>query len=342
MKNRWKYFTALLLVLIISASVYFFFSTNNKKSPTYSLMLLQTSITSHDWDTFQKHIDMSTFYGSVFDSVIAPTMRQPSDAFANQFLDGIVQNISTTFVTSMTAYTKEIVTNSTPGKTIALPEQIFARKFIGIVDLNNISTKNIGNVKINGDSATVDINVTNKTLNKDLLIQVSMKQLKDGTWQLVKIVNIPEFLLALKKAQAEKLVELNKPLSKEIAKEISISKSEFDIKTRNTMGLSTAFIYKPTITFKSTDKIIEFLGQVQVLGKDDSAIFTQKYIVRGPFPIGEKQGYSFSWTLNPFIPGDKVLIETNTGSLRLRETILSVEFENGKRLQLLEQLSSTN
>ncbi len=342
MKTRWKYLTALLLVLFIAAGVYFFFSANNKKSPGYSLAILQNSISSHDWATFQKHIDLKSFYGSVFNDIIAPTIRQPSDSFTDQFLDGIVQNIRTTFVDSMTEYTKEIVTKNSRDKKPALPEQIFARKFIGMIDFNNMTYKKFSNTKITGNTATIDITITNKTLNKDFLLQVRMRKLEDDTWQLEKIINIPEFLSALKKAQTEKLIALNKPLSDEIAKDIVISTNNFDIKTHKTMGLSTAFIYKPTIIFKSTEKIVEFIGQVQVLGKNNVALFTQKYIVHGPFPIGAKQDYSFSWTLNPFIPGDKVLIEANTSDLKIKETILSVEFENGKHLQTLEQVPTAN
>lgn len=338
MKTRWKYLTAFLLVLFIAAGVYFFFSANNKKSPEYSLMLLQTSMASHDLVTFQKHIDMQTFYGNIFNDAIAPTILQPSGSFANQFLDEIVQNIRATFVDSMTAYTKELVNKNSQDQTIALPEQIFARKFISLADFSNMKYKKFSNTKIKGNIATVDITVTNKLLDKDFLLKVNMKKLEDGTWQLLKITNIPEFLSALKNAETEKLVALNKPIAHEIAKEIAISTSSFEIKTRNSNGLTTAFIYRPTIIFKSADKITEFIGKVQVIGKNNTPLFTQKYIVHGPFPIGAKQDYAFSWTLNPFIPGDKVLIEANTDSLKLENTIISVKFENGKHLQILEQM----
>jgi hypothetical protein len=342
MKNRWKYLIALLLVLIIAAGVYFFFSANNKKSPEYSLTLLQTAITSHDWAAVQKRMDMNTFYGQVFDDVIAPTMRPTNYGFANEFFSGILQNVKTTFVSSMTEYTKEFITKDSTDKTPPLPEQAFASKFIGIINLKNATYKKCSNVKIQGDTSTADITITDKTLGKDFLIQVSMKKLPDETWQLVKVLNITDLLSNIKKAQAEKLVALNKPLSEEIASQISISKGDFDIKTRQSPWQSTAFIYKPLVTFKSDEQITAFIGQVQVLGKNNDALFTQKYIVTGPFPIGAKQDYSFSWTLNPFVPGEKALIEANKNDLKIKETILGVKLENGKNLQILEQMPESN
>jgi len=342
MKNRWKYLIALVLVLIIAAGVYFFFSANNKKSPEYSLTLLQTAINSHDWDAVQKRMDMNTFYGQVFDDVIAPTMRPANDGFANDFFSGILQNVKTTFVSSMTEYTKAFVTKDSTDKTPTLPEQIFARKFIGIINFKNVTYKKFSNVKIQGNTSTVDITITDITLSKDFLIQVSMKKLPDETWQLVKILNVTDLLSNIKKAQAEKLVALNKPLSEEIANQISISKGKFDIKTRTSPWQSTAFIYNPLVTFKSDAQIAAFIGQVQVLGKNDDPLFTQKYIVTGPFPIGAKQDYSFSWTLNPFVPGEKALIEANKNNLKLKETILGIKFEDGKNLQILEQIPEDN
>lgn len=338
MKNRWKYLIALLLVLLIAAGVYFFFSANNKKSPEYSLTLLQTAINSNDWDAVEKRMDMNTFYGQVFDDVIAPTMRPTNDGFANDFFAGILQNVKTTFISSMTEYTKEFVTKDSAGKTPALPEQVFARKFIGIINLKNATYKKCSNVKIQGSTSTVDVTINDKTLSKDFLIQVSMKKLPDDTWQLVKILNVTDLLSNIKKAQAEKLVALNKPLSEEIANQIGISKGKFDIKTRANPWQSTAFIYNPLVTFKSDTQIASFIGQVQILGKNDDPLFTQKYIVNGPFPIGAKQDYSFSWTLNPFVPGEKALIEANKNDLKLKETILGIKFIDGKNLQILEQI----
>jgi len=342
MRNRWKYLIALLLILIITAGVYFFFSANNKKSPEYSVTLLQTAITSHDWEAVQKRVDMNTFYGQIFDDVIAPTMRPTGDGFATEFLAGILQNVKTTFIFSMTEYTKAFITKDSSDKTPTLPDQVFARKFIGVINLKTITYKKCGNVKIHGDMSTLDVTITDKTLDKDFLIQVSMKKLPDETWQVVKILNVTELLSTIKKAQTEKLVALNKPLSEEINSQISINKGTFDIKTRNGSWQSTAFIYKPLVTFKSDEQIAEFIGQIQVIGKNNDALFTQKYIINGPFPIGAKQDYSFSWTLNPFIPGEKALIEANKNDLKLKETIVGVKFVSGRSLQLLEQMPDAN
>ena len=49
-----------------------------------------------------------------------------------------------------------------------------------------------------------------------------MRQLDDGTWQILEISNLKDYLLELDKARKAKLAEVNKPIQDEIDQRVSV------------------------------------------------------------------------------------------------------------------------
>jgi len=337
MKAYKKYGIALAVVLFLTAAAYFMFLQHQKKTPEYTLTLLQTAFARHDWPTVNKHFAADSFFGAAFDEVVAPTMHQSKDGFVNDFLAEVLQNVRKGFITALTDYTKA-ATLAQDKATIEAPQQMFARKFIGVMDFTHTSWQKTAHTKILNHTATTEVTLHNTLLAKNFVVQLTMQQLPDGTWQIVKMNNAPEFLNMLKEAQEAKLEELNKPLAAKIAKEITFAKNSFELTTRVKPWLSTVLHYKPTLKFATTLPIKEFVGQVQVLDKDGKVLFTQKYIEKGPFAPGSKQSYTFSWTLNPFVAEEKALIDTAGNKLSLKESIVKISYENGTSLELLEKI----
>lgn len=338
MKSLWKYIVALCVVLVIAGGGYFYWQTQQKKTPAYSLGLINTAMQKHNWAAFQKHFDSKKVYGRAFDDVIAPTLQQANDSTVNAFLAGIMTNIKTNFVDTLTAHTKDYVSGSTTASQTNQPEQVFTKRFTDLLDLNNLSFKKVANSKITDATATIDVTVYDKRLDKEFTLQLLMDRQADATWTVVGINNLPPFLNEIKEAQAVKLIELNKPLAAKIKTDIEVTDANYDLKSRKEPWVSTAFIYSPTISFKSKAQITSFVGQVQVLNEDKKVLYTQKYIVPGPFPSGTTKTYSFSWPLNPFIYGEKLLASLNKSQITTKSSIIRVHFEDGQELNLLEEL----
>lgn len=331
--------TALIIIIAITAGAFYFFA-ETKNTPEHSLGLLNNAIKQHDLATFEKHMDTETFYAQAFDDVIAPTLHQSSNPEGiNDFLAGIMSSVKQTFVSSMTETTKRYVETGSLDNQSNIPEQNLAKKFTELTDFRNITFKTTGNATIEGNIAYVNIALTQVQLGQDFNVQVKMRKLDDNTWRLVGITNIRTFLGELSKAKEAKLAELNKPIAADIETKIKITSNKFEHQKNSRFGESYNFLYSPELNFISEKQIAEFVGEIDVFDKNKDKIFTQKFVVPGPFPLKTKQEYKFSWPLNPFVPSDKVLITTADSDLTVKSKIIRVKFTDGSEIKLLENLS---
>ena len=339
MRNRTKLTLsiAIILIICISIGILFYFS-GQKKTPAHSINLINTALKQHDLATFEKHFDMETFYGTAFDDVIAPTLRQPTQDGINDFLASIMASVKQSFVNSMVEQTRKYVESGSLENDPKAPEQILARKFTELTDFRNVTFKNVKETRIEGSIAYVDILIHQKQVDEDFVLQLKMRKLQDETWCVVGINNIHEFLSEISKMKTEKLEVLNKPLTKKIQEQIAITSEKFEHQKNNRYGASYAFSYTPMVEFKQGKQVAEFIGQIDVYNKNKDRIFSQKFVNAGPFPINSKQEFHFNWPLNPFVPSEKELINTSDSDLTVKAAIIRVNFVDGSELHLLENM----
>ncbi|HIU63566.1 MAG TPA: hypothetical protein IAB06_00810 [Candidatus Avacidaminococcus intestinavium] len=334
-KTKIIIFLALLLIFCISIGTFFYFSAK-KKSPEYSLNLLNTAIKQHDYATFERHIDLESFYGHSFEDVIAPSLKQPSDVGANDFLASIMASVKQSFISAMIEKTQTYVESGSLDTDASLTDQALVKNFTELTDFRNTTFKSIDSVTIDGNLAYADVMIHHTTLDEDFVLKLKLKRLDDETWCVVNIDNMQEFLAAITKKKNEKLTELNKPLASKINDYIEIidSKPELKVTTRHDLT-SYAFFYSNKVAFKSDKQIVEFAGQIDIHDQDKNLVFSQKFINAGPFPKNSTQEFRFSWPLNPFIPSEKILINTPLAKLNVTTKILCVKFADNSELHLL-------
>ena len=76
--------------------------------------------------------------------------------------------------------------------------------------IKDLEFKSIGSATVDGNSAVVPVTFNSKELNQDVIFNLAMKKLDDGTWQAVKINNFKAFLALVE--QHEKQGRQNRDL----------------------------------------------------------------------------------------------------------------------------------
>jgi len=337
MSRTQKYLLSGLLCLLLCLGGYLLYQEHQLKAPVNSLTMTQTAVTKHDWLGANEHMDLEALYAQAFDEVVVPSLQKRNNGVISDVARDILHRMRGVFVDTMVSYTKALI-EAKDRKTVAPPTHVFARRFLELSHLQYCSLSSVGETTENGDIATVKGTIQNSQLNKTFPVALSLKKLPDGTWKFYKIDNLSALLVAMEKAQDEKLVGLNQPLQDKLKQEIAITASTFALKTRERPWQAVALIYQPTFQFVSEKAISSFMGQIQILDKTGKVLYNQKYIETGPFPPGAQQAFVLQWTLNPTQPKEKALIETKGEGLTSKENILGVIFTDGTSVKLLEAL----
>jgi hypothetical protein len=80
-------------------------------------------------------------------------------------------------------------------------------------DLKDTKFKGIAYTKkADNGIATVGIILTDNDLGKDFTLDIKMRQLKDGTWQIIELSNLKEYIKEVEQARKAKSAELNQPI----------------------------------------------------------------------------------------------------------------------------------
>ncbi len=341
MSRTQKYLLSGLLCLLLCLGGYLLYQRQQLKAPATSLTMTQTAVTNHDWLGANEHMDLEALYAQAFDEIVVPSLQKRNNGVISAVARDILHRMRGIFVDTMVDYTKTLI-EAKDRKKVAPPTHVFAKRFLELTHLQYCSLISIEDTTENDDIATVKGTIQNSLLNKTFPVALSLKKLPNGTWKFYKIDNLEALLVAMEKAQDEKLVVLNQPLQAKIKQEIAITGSSYALKTREQPWQAVALIYQPTFQFLSEKAISSFMGQIQVLDKIGKVLYTQKYIETGPFTPQAKQAFVLRWTLNPTQPKEKALIETKGEGLTIKENILGVIFTDGTSVKLLESLPDAN
>lgn len=338
-KNVYKALIALLVILVISGPYYAFKQHEEMKTtPSYSLSLLQTAIEEHDTKTFYKHFDAKNFFALAFDNVIRPIVLPPEVDTYNDFFKDILDSIQQTFISSMETYTNYYIKTGSTSTASKIENQNFAKRFIDLTHIYNLKYQKIESVKIDGKRALITVIAHNKNLDKDFKVQFEMIQLKDKTWKVISFANINSYLNEVQKVVKEKVTILNKPLIKELEKEVTLLSNDYGFHTYNRYGVSHTIFYSPTYKFHSSKTISSLKAKVNFFDKKGTKIFEQSYILSGPFSKNGIKSFSFDWILNPYTKRGQSLIKLKKNDLTVKCQINKLEYQDGSTLALYDDV----
>jgi hypothetical protein len=186
-----------ILVLIVGCLAGYF--GYYVKTPQYSLNIIRTAVDKHDWETFSKHVDTEQVVTSAFDGFVGYAMDKESDDTVKAFAGGFIAIMKPSVVKEMTNSIKKYVetgnkkSDENGSSTMAgLDEQ---------ADVNNVEFKGIAYSNKNNNLATVGIKIYDKELKQEFVIDLKMRELSDGTWQVIEVPNFKEYLADVEKAK---------------------------------------------------------------------------------------------------------------------------------------------
>ncbi|MBP2630287.1 MAG: hypothetical protein H6Q70_915 [Firmicutes bacterium] len=340
-KNMFIIAIALVVILLGSLGGYLFYYI---KTPTYSLNMIREAIQKHDLATFNKHVDTETLLSRGFDDLIASNMEKETDTAAKSFAAGFVQMLKPPIVSALNDGIKRFVEtgkfeeankadeNKDENRNIS-PQNIAKR-----TGFDKSQFKGIAYTKKDGKTAIVGINLFDKQLAKEFVLDIKMRELDDGTWQIAELSNLKEYIQAIEKAQKAKLAELNKPIQAQLSQAISIGSINCRVVPRDSFGFSNDLLAKIPRTIQTDKAIVELKGILTVKDSNDNLLFTGSFSSQNTSAKGKEATMTFRFNLNQFIKEQKTLMNLSADSMKPEVSITSLKYDDGTTVELYKEL----
>ena len=312
-----------------------------KRTPTYTFNLIKTSVEKHDWDTFSKHVDTKNVISTSFDAFVESAMESEDDVDEDMkgMVSGFAKLLKPSIVEAMNDEVEQWVKTgekkSSEKKTGSKDEQnaqSAANNMTKEAGFDKSSFKGVAYTKDDGDFSLVGITIEDSQLKRDFTLELRMRQLDDGTWQILEISNLKDYLLDLDKARKEKLAEVNKPIQDEIDRRVSVKNAKAGIVQADPFGFSQKLRVSLSVSVNSDKAIASFNGNIFLKapdGKQTKIPFEFKSALKS----GE-QVVSIDKDLNPFIGGEAKLAKANLSQYSITTQLTKLAYTDGTTLEL--------
>lgn len=332
----------LLIIAIVMASWYFLYW---KKTPAYSLGLIRESIEKHDVVAFEKHVDMDSLLSHAFDDIIMASLNddKSTNDVGKTFALGFAQVIKQPFIMTMKDAGKRFVekgniddsVDNKPDKSAAKISPKELSKKTGVA---SSEFKGIAYTKKDGKIAVIGIKIHEKQINKDMVLDLKMNELEDGTWRLSEISNLKNYMADLEKSRKEKLAELNKPLDEQIKSIMVPGNIVGRVSTTDPWGFSSKLFITIPFSFP-TGELPNYMHGILNVETNSGKQLMKTPIRAENIRIGNnKTTIYYSFDLNPFIDGQKNIMNASANSLKISVVVDQLKFANGQEIKLLDSL----
>ncbi|MBB5336089.1 hypothetical protein [Pectinatus brassicae] len=328
----------LIIVLgIISAAGYFLYY---KKTPAYSLNLIRKSVQNHDWDTFQKHVDIDQTLSAAIDDVTATQNQKNASLLGN----GLVKMLKPVIISEVKSKLKSYIENtssqkddSDKAKSNDLSSNRMTKKLTATTGLEVTEFKGIAYTKKENGTATVGLSLYNKDLDKTFVLDLKMHQLDDGTWQIIKIDNLNKYIEEIKTAEKEKLVQLNKSLQDQLNKTVDFGKITPSITDGTGLMFGKILHLEFPVTVTSDKELLGFQAQLTITDKNGTILSERK--ISGRIPAGQT---SFNKKISIPLNNDSPLLKADLNTVKVTLNTSAIADKNKKVTKLRTSLFDKN
>ena len=313
-----------------------------KRTPSYTLTLIRESLEKHDWDAFSKHVDTENIIGIGYDALLEGALEADdgTDENIKKMAVGFAKTLKPGIVSALNEEVKEWVktgkfqsSDSKENKKSQVDADDLKNKF----DVKDAKYKGIAYKKTEGDFAIVGITIADNQLGKDFTLDLKMRQLDDGTWQVMEISNLKEYFLEYDKACKEKLEKLNKPIQAELDSRVNITDVKASI-VRDDFGLSDFIQFKVAMTISSDTPIATINGNFY-LKNSNGRKMKIPFTINTSGASGNKV-YNVGKELNPFISQENELQKTGLKGVTITTQLTKLEYTDGTSLELKTSLDN--
>ena len=207
------FFAIFLLISAICGcgAWYFFYYT---KTPEYGLEKIQTSFEKHDWQTFEKYVDVDTLLENSTETLIQamidtePPMSGDARAAMSSFVQMFKAPLALTLRTEVQYYIEK---GEWKSHTISSETQdpMSLDMVLTRIGLKAIQFRNIDYVATDRamGTARAGVRVYQSDIGEEFIFEMKLTQGADGIWRVTEIQNLHDFIALIAKAHDEILAD---------------------------------------------------------------------------------------------------------------------------------------
>jgi len=189
----------ILAALVGSAVWYFFFYI---RTPEYALEQIQTAITEHDEEKFNRYVNAELLSSRAYDDLtvdlfaydaeLTPKTRAMFEKFYILIKPQLSEGLENAALTRITGGSWNLPegTDILKGRQLGIDFE----RFLERSQLRNTTLVKVGKVEHSGHNATADIEIIEDYTQTPFTLQLAMEQAEDGHWQVAYIKNYKAYL----------------------------------------------------------------------------------------------------------------------------------------------------
>lgn len=314
------------------------FSAGISDSPKKSLSAIEKAVKKRDIETFEKYVDLQSFYSEGFDSFLLASIKwERPDEEVNIDDMGFMMMFKSPIVQEMVAFSKKAVEKG------EIPDTDSLGKLGDEMDTLGVKAwefKRAGSAKKSRVTAIVPVTIRDRQVEKDFVLDIELHKTDEGIWRVKKIANAENVILARFTAAKAKLNEVNAGILKEMAGAVEIS----DVK--NALELKQGSFYSShyvTTSFrvrnKGDDRNMTTLGaKITAYSASGDILYTDSSTWGKQKDTGQRQWSVF--TTRKFLDKQKseeLSKKENQGG-KIEVTPFYIKFSDGTELRELSEL----
>ncbi len=339
-----RHLFTLLAAVVLFSIVFILLPIPTKNPPENALKTAWHALETNDTNTFKSVVDMQQFIQSLIEQVVTyeqadETTTAPLQQIRKMMHQGMIGVFRKDLAKMYSMQLENLVdTGNLEQNQGGLLWQLWQHTGARPQDYTGLKV-----LDSNETNALVTVNFSRSDLgNADLSLNFLLE--KVGTdpntgWMITDVPNLANFLSNIKTKQSEMLVDLNKPIKKkleDIMSFIDIQKSPgID---SNSTGVMWRLAYRNT----GGRDISKFTATLHIYNADDVLLHEEHLEDHDYLAAGATAEKAWPMPLTPANSADNEILNGSLRTLRTEIKIVSVEFTDGERLELLTKLPKHN
>ena len=305
-------------------------------TPTYTLSLIKDAIDNHNWEEFSRHVDVENMVSKAFDDFMTvDTSKNDEKNLGSDLAVGVMNMMKPALVAKIVDEAKQAVKVGKTSNSEKSDNNVEFDKDI----FKKLNFDNIPYVHKSGNMATIGLSEHDNDLERNFTLEFTARQLDDGTWQVLEIANLKEYIAEVKKAQEEKLAKINEPIIKKMNSIVVFGKVVAEMKS-DSWGISKVLKFTVPVTVKSDKTVDKIEGKINIK-TDAGKTFDIPFEMNLDMANGNKTT-SIGKELNPFIPNEDNLSKVNFATSTITLTTEKMTFADATVLEKQKSLKPTD
>ena len=307
-----------------------------QKLPANSIKIIRESVDANNFGTFKKLVDIDAVLDTAAEEIATAYLNDSTNSMTYSTLE--MQNRYAALREDFLAATKVAVKDYVAQGQINFPAELTpAQQWLKDSGVDSCAIKNYSKPVINEGVARTKITFYNVDLRFEFELEVALKKITESTWQVVSAKGFDKFFRELKRAQEERLKDLNAPVQAEIEEFVALKSFDASVEEGDEYGFSKTL--KLTVNADIfADKPIEKIGgRVIIDGRDDKSESTPFEV----YEFSEEDGaqiFIVNKTLNPFVKVDADVMRHGLKKRDIHIEVTEIIFSDGTSLKKLDEL----